>query len=159
MGGPVVDGAADPVVDGTADRAYGAYVGVDRGSWPMLSRARGLAPGLSLTAGGPPAPPLGAFAPVARTPQTPQVSAATVSAPPSGHDSKAAVRDHTEQPLEWPCGLPEVGSASSIMPVGGGTAAAAFAALFPAVLTGWRVVAGPVVRRPAHFALRLERPG
>jgi hypothetical protein len=149
-------GMDGPVVVGTADHAYVAYVSVDRGARPMLSRARGLAPRLSLTAGGPPAPPLGAFAPVARTPQ---VSAAIVSAPRSGHDGKAAVRDHTEQPLQWPCGLPEVGSASSIVPVGGGGMAAAIAALFPAVLTGWRVVAGSVVRRPTHFALRLERPG
>jgi hypothetical protein len=140
------------VVDVEPRRGYG----VDRGARPKLSSARGFAPGLSLTAGGPPAPPLGAFAPVARTPQ---VSAAIVSAPPSGHDSKAAVRDHTEQPLQWPCGLlAEVGFASSIVP-GGGNMAAAMVASLPAISTGWRVVAGSVIRRPAHFTLRLERPG
>ena len=140
------------VVDVEPRRGYG----VDRGARPKLSSARGFAPGLSLTAGGPPAPPLGAFAPVARTPQ---VSAAIVSAPPSGHDSKAAVRDHAEQLLQWPRGLhAEVGSASSIVP-GGGDMAVAIAAFLPAVLTGWRVVAGSVVRRPTHFALRPDRPG
>jgi len=145
-----------PVIVGTADDVDGVYVSVDRSAWPMFSGVRGFASGLSLTAGGPPAPPLGAVAPVACTPQ---VSAAIVSAPPSGHDSKAAVRDHAEQPLQWPCGLlPEVGSASSIVPVGGGMAAA-IAALPPAVLTSWRIVAGSVVRRPTHLARRLERPG
>ena len=127
-----------------------------RCTFSRFSSARGFAPGLSLTAGGPPAPPLGAFAPVARTPQ---VSAAIVSAPPSGHDSKAAVRDYAEQLLQWPRGLhAEVGSASSIVP-GGGDMAVAIAAFLPAVLTGWRVVAGSVVMRPTHFALRPDRPG
>ena len=82
-----------------------------------------------------------------------------MSAPPSGHDSKAVVRDHAEQPLQWPRGLlTEVGAASSIVPGGGGMAAA-IAAFLPAVLTGWRVAAGSVVRRPTHFSLRLDRPG
>jgi hypothetical protein len=135
---------------------YGMYVGVDRGARPELSAARGYARGSSLTVGGPLAPPLGAFAPVARTPQ---VSAAIVSASPSGHDSKAAVRDHTEEPLQWPRGLlTEVGSASSIVP-GGGNVAAAIVASLPASSTGWRAVAGSVVRRPTLFTLRLERPG
>jgi hypothetical protein len=111
---------------------------------------------LSLAVGGPPAPSLGAVAPVAGTPQ---VSAAIVSAPPSGHDSKAVVRVHAEPLLQWPRGLhPEVRSASSIVPGGGGMAVAN-AAVLPAVLTGWRVLAGSVVRRPTHFAQRLDRPG
>jgi hypothetical protein len=135
---------------------YGVSVGVDRGARPELSAARGHARGSSLTVGGPLAPRLGAFALVARTPQ---VSAAIVSASPSGNDSKAAVRDHTEQPLQWPCGLlAEVGFASSIVP-GGGNMAAAMVASFPAISTGWRVVAGSVIRRPTHLTLRLERPG
>jgi hypothetical protein len=138
-------------------RGYGVYLGVDRGARPELSGARGFAPSLSLTAGGPPAPPLGACAPVACTPQ---VSAAIVSAPPSGHDSKAVVRDHAEQLLQWPRGLlVEVRSGGSIVLGGGGGMAVAIAASRPAVLTGWRVVAGSVVRRPTHFALRRDRPG
>jgi hypothetical protein len=146
------------VVDVEPRRGYGVYVGVDRGARPKLSGARGFAPSLSLTAGGTPAPPLGACAPVACTPQ---VSAAIVSAPPSGHDSKAVVRDHAEQLLQWPRGLlAEVRSGSSIVPGGGGGGmAVAIAASRPAVLTGWRVVAGSVVRRPTHFALRRDRPG
>jgi hypothetical protein len=135
---------------------YGMYVRVDRGARPELFAARGLAPGSSPRASGPRAPSLGAFALVARTPQ---VSAAIVSASPSGHDSKAAVRDHTERPLRWPRGLfTEVGSASAIVP-GGGNVAATIVASLPAVSTGLRVVAGSVVRRPTHFTLRLERPG
>jgi hypothetical protein len=142
-------------------RAYGVYVGVDRRAWPKLSGARGFGPGSLPTAGGPLAPPLGVFAPVAGTPQ---VSAAIVSAPPSGHDSKAAVREHAEQLLQWPRGLlMEVGLARSIVPGagggGGGGMAATIAAFLPAVPTGWRVVAVSVVRRPTHIALRLERPG
>jgi hypothetical protein len=134
---------------------YGVYVGVDRGR-PERSAVRGYARGSSLTVGGPLAPPLGAFAPVARTPQ---VSVAIVPASPSGHDSKAAVRDHTEPPLQWPCGLlAEVGSASSIVP-GGGNMAAAIVASLPAIPTGWRVVAGSVIKRPTQFTLRPERPG
>jgi hypothetical protein len=134
---------------------YGVYVGVDRGR-PERSAVRGYARGSSLTVGGPLAPPLGAFAPVARTPQ---VSVAIVPASPSGHDSKAAVRDHTEPPLQWPCGLlMEVGSAGSIVP-GGGNMAAAIVASLPAIPTGWRLVAGSVIKRPTHFTLRPERPG
>jgi hypothetical protein len=144
-------------VDVESRRGYGVYVGVDRGARPELTGARGFAPSLSLTAGGPPAPPLGACAPVACTPQ---VSATIVSAPPSGHDSKAVVRDHAEQLLQWPRGLlVEVRSGGSIVLGGGGGMAVAIAASRPAVLTGWRVVAGSVVRRPTHFALRRDRPG
>jgi len=190
MGGPVVVGAADhstfcfppepaapaqrgegpgaamqvttivhrSVVDVEPRRGSRGYVGVDRGARPELSGARGFAPSLSLTAGGHPALPLGACAPVACTPQ---VSAAIVSAPPSGHDSKAVARDHAEQLLHWSLGLlAEVRSGSSIAPGGGGGGmAVAIAASRPAVLTGWRVVAGSVVRRLTHFALRRDRPG
>jgi len=189
MGGPVVVGAADhstfcvppdpaapaqrgggpgaamqvttivhrSVVDVEPRRGSRVY-GVDRGARPELSGARGFAPSLSLTAGGHPALPLGACAPVACTPQ---VSAAIVSAPPSGHDSKAVARDHAEQLLQWSLGLlAEVRSGSSIAPGGGGGGmAVAIAASRPAVLTGWRVVAGSVVRRLTHFALRRDRPG
>ena len=153
-------GMGGPVVVGTAD--HSTFCSPPEPAAP--------AQGGEETAGGPLAPPLGAFAPVARTPQVSAaiVSAppsghdgkAAVSAPPSGHDGKAAVRDHAEQLLQWPRGLlTEVGSASSIVPGGGGGMAAAIAAFLPAVLTGWRVVAGSVVRRPTHFAPRLDRPG
>jgi len=189
MGGPVVVGAADhstfcvppdpaapaqrgggpgaamqvttivhrSVVDVEPRRGSRVY-GVDRGARPELSGARGFAPSLLLRAGGTPAPPLGECAPVACTPQ---VSAAIVSAPPSGHDSKAVARDHAEQLLHWSLGLlAEVRSGSSIAPGGGGGGmAVAIAASRPAVLTGWRVVAGSVVRRLTHFALRRDRPG
>lgn len=145
------------VVDVEPRRGSRVYVGVDRGARPELSGARGFAPSLSLTADGRPAPQPGACAPVACTPQ---VSAAIVSAPPSGHDSKAVVRDHAEQLLRWTRGLlAEVRSGSSIAPGGGGGMAVAIAASRPAALTGWRVVAGSVVRRPTHFALRRDRPG
>jgi hypothetical protein len=144
------------VLDVEPRGGYGVYVGVDRGARPERSGARGHARGSSPTVGGPLVPPLGAFALVARTPQ---ISAAIVSAPPSGRDSKAAVRDHMEQPLQWPCGLlTGVGSASSILP-GGGNMAATMVASSPASPMGLRVVAGSVDRRPTHFALRLERPG
>jgi hypothetical protein len=42
---------------------------------------------------------------------------------------------------------------------GGGGMAVAIAAFLPAVSTGWRVLAGSVVRRPTHFAQRPARPG
>jgi hypothetical protein len=105
----------------------------------------------------PGAPEPAAAAERAREVQT--LDAAIVPASPSGHDSKAALRDHTEPPLQWPCGLlTGVGSASSIVPRGGDMAAT-IVAFLPAVPTGWRVVTGSVIGQSKHFTLRPKRPG
>jgi hypothetical protein len=80
------------------------------------------------------------------------LDAAIVPASPSGRDSKAAVRDHMEPPLQRPC------TAGSIEPEGGDMAATIVASL-GAFSTFWRVVAGSVIRRPTHVTLAPKRPG